>query len=166
MTPLRNRYPPRPSGCSEHHPSRPGAVGPDGVLYFPTILCGALGVAISRDEGTTWRFRSIVASGLQDIYTAGTALDALREANIRVPDDLALISFDNVSQSSHTSPPLTTVDVYKREMGAIAIDILQSRLHRCRLRTDFAEVDRGRIDCGCIESLRRENGNRDDALAF
>src|SRR5205823_10504692 len=68
--------PPRPSGCSEHHPSRPGAVGPDGVLYFPTILCGALGVAISRDEGTTWRFRSIVASGLQDIYTAGTALDA------------------------------------------------------------------------------------------
>jgi hypothetical protein len=64
--------PPQPAGCSERHPSRPGVVGSDGSLYFPTILCGALGVAISRDEGRTWRFRPIT-SGLQDIYTTGTA---------------------------------------------------------------------------------------------
>lgn len=60
--------------------------------------------------------------------TALGALDALREANVRVPDDIALLSFDNVSQSSHTSPPLTTVDVYKREMGATAIDILHRQI--------------------------------------
>jgi hypothetical protein len=64
--------PPRPPGCMERHPSRPGVVGSDGSLYFPTILCGALGVAISRDEGKTWHFRAVV-SGLQDIYTTGTA---------------------------------------------------------------------------------------------
>src|SRR5262249_54123948 len=46
-----------PAGCSERHPSRPGVAGPDGVLYFPTTLCGALGIAISRDEGATWQFR-------------------------------------------------------------------------------------------------------------
>jgi hypothetical protein len=68
--------PTRPAGCDERHPSRPGVVGPDGVLYFPTILCGALGVAISHDEGATWQFRPIVASGLQDIYTGGTAADS------------------------------------------------------------------------------------------
>ncbi len=60
--------------------------------------------------------------------TALGALDALREAHIRVPDDIALLGFDNVAQSSHTSPPLTTVDVYKREMGAIAIDILHRQI--------------------------------------
>jgi hypothetical protein len=65
-----------PAGCSERHPSRPGVVGPDGVLYFPTILCGALGVAISHDEGVTWQFRPIVDSGLQDIYTSSTATDS------------------------------------------------------------------------------------------
>ena len=54
-----------PAGCSERHPSRPGVVGPDGVLYFPTTLCGALGIAISPDEGTTWQFRPIVSSGFQ-----------------------------------------------------------------------------------------------------
>jgi hypothetical protein len=67
--------PPQPPGCSERHPSRPGVVGSDGVLYFPTILCGTLGVAISRDEGATWSFRPGVASGLEDIYTTGTAAD-------------------------------------------------------------------------------------------
>jgi hypothetical protein len=68
--------PTRPVGCMERHPARPGVVGPDGVLYFPTLLCGALGVAISRDEGATWQFRQIVNSGLQDIYTSGTAVDS------------------------------------------------------------------------------------------
>jgi hypothetical protein len=50
-------------------------VGSDGVLYFPTVLCGTLGVAISADEGATWRFRPNVASGLEDVYTTGTAAD-------------------------------------------------------------------------------------------
>ena len=60
--------------------------------------------------------------------TALGALDALREAHIRIPDDVALIGFDNVSQSSHTAPPLTTVDVYKREMGATAMDVLHRQI--------------------------------------
>jgi len=67
--------PARPHGCTERHPSRPGVVGPDGVLYFPTILCGTLGVSISRDEGASWQFRPDVAPDLQDIYTTGTAAD-------------------------------------------------------------------------------------------
>jgi len=64
-----------PVGCSERHPSRPGVVGPDGVLYFPTTICGALGLAVSRDEGATWQFSTIVDSGFEDIYTGGTAVD-------------------------------------------------------------------------------------------
>jgi hypothetical protein len=67
--------PPQPPGCAERHPSRPGVVGSDGVLYFPTVLCGTLGVAISRDEGASWRFRPAIATGLQDIYTTSTAAD-------------------------------------------------------------------------------------------
>jgi LacI family transcriptional regulator len=60
--------------------------------------------------------------------TALNALDALREARIRVPQDIALIGFDNVAQASHTTPPLTTVEVRKSEMGAIAIDLLHSHI--------------------------------------
>jgi len=56
------------------------------------------------------------------------ALDALRDANIRVPDDVALLGFDSMSQSSYTSPLLTRVDVYKREIRTIAIDILHQQI--------------------------------------
>jgi hypothetical protein len=67
--------PPRPAGCDERHPSRPGVVGSDGALYFPTTLCGTLGLAISRDEGASWRFRRTIATRFEDIYTTGTAAD-------------------------------------------------------------------------------------------
>jgi DNA-binding LacI/PurR family transcriptional regulator len=53
------------------------------------------------------------------------ALQALQESGLRVPQDVAVIGFDNVAQSAHTSPPLTTIDVPKRVMGDIAI----RRLH-------------------------------------
>jgi LacI family transcriptional regulator len=57
--------------------------------------------------------------------TALGAMEALREANVRIPQDVALMGFDNVAQSSQTMPPLTTVDVYKRDLGATAVEILQ-----------------------------------------
>jgi LacI family transcriptional regulator len=65
--------------------------------------------------------------GVTDL-TAFGVLDALRESHILVPNDLALVSFDNISQSSHTTPPLTTVEVYKRELGTTAIDILHRQI--------------------------------------
>lgn len=52
--------------------------------------------------------------------TAFGALQAIHEAGLRVPDDVAVVGFDNVAQSSHTTPPLTTVHVPKRTLGEIA----------------------------------------------
>jgi LacI family transcriptional regulator len=53
--------------------------------------------------------------------TALGALQALQEANVRVPEDIALIGFDNVAQASHTRPALTTVNVPRYAMGEIAV---------------------------------------------
>src|SRR5260221_2558949 len=61
--------------------------------------------------------------------TALGALDALRDKQIGVPEDLALMGFDNVAQSGHTMPPLTTVDVFKTELGVRAIDILHQQIN-------------------------------------
>jgi DNA-binding LacI/PurR family transcriptional regulator len=52
--------------------------------------------------------------------TAFGALEAIREAGLRVPDDIAIVSIDNVAESAHTEPPLTTVHVPKREIGILA----------------------------------------------
>jgi DNA-binding LacI/PurR family transcriptional regulator len=43
-----------------------------------------------------------------DLMAAG-ALHTLREAGRRVPDDVAVIGFDDNGESRYTEPPLTTV---------------------------------------------------------
>ena len=51
------------------------------------------------------------------------ALGAARAAAARglnVPGNLALIGFDNISVAEHLSPPLTTVRIFKEQMGRLA----------------------------------------------
>ena len=61
-----------------------------------------------------------VASDLMGIG----ALRALREASRRVPDDVAVVGFDDAPLAAYADPPLTTVRQPKHEMGRDAAGIL------------------------------------------
>jgi len=52
------------------------------------------------------------------------ALRALREADRRVPEDVALIGFDDMPFAARTAPPLTTVRQPIQRMGALAAETL------------------------------------------
>ena len=52
------------------------------------------------------------------------ALRALAEENVRVPDDLSLISFDDQPYSAYLATPLTTVAQPCVEMGDVAVKLL------------------------------------------
>jgi len=54
-----------------------------------------------------------------DIMAAG-ALHTLRRAGRRVPDDVAVIGFDDLPLAQHTRPPLTTVRQPIEQFGAVA----------------------------------------------
>jgi len=56
------------------------------------------------------------------------AMSALREAGLRVPDDVAVTGFDDVPISRYVTPPLTTVRVAISEFGARAADVLVAAL--------------------------------------
>jgi hypothetical protein len=66
----------RPGTCGVNHVARPGTAGPDGDLYFTLDLCGNLGIAISRDEGATWRRKLIAHTSIRDVYTTSVATDS------------------------------------------------------------------------------------------
>jgi LacI family transcriptional regulator len=58
--------------------------------------------------------------------SAGGALQAIREAGRTVPDDVAVVGFDDIPYAAHTEPPLTTVHQPMREMGEAAARMLMS----------------------------------------
>jgi LacI family transcriptional regulator len=56
------------------------------------------------------------------------ALDALKAAGRRVPDDVALTGIDDVAEGEHAEPPLTTVRWPKRDLGVLAVRRLLDRI--------------------------------------
>jgi LacI family transcriptional regulator len=62
-----------------------------------------------------------------DIVAVG-ALKAIRDADLRVPQDVALIGFDDVPIASAVEPALTTVRQPIERMGSMAADLLLSLL--------------------------------------
>ncbi|MDO8971171.1 MAG: substrate-binding domain-containing protein, partial [Saprospiraceae bacterium] len=58
------------------------------------------------------------------------ALSAISEAGLRVPEDIALIGFDDVPESLHSNPPLSTVHLPKWEMGVEAARRLAKVIHQ------------------------------------
>jgi len=56
-------------------------------------------------------------------------IKALKECNIRIPDDVSIIGFDNLPLSSTMDPALTTIDVSKRKIGYLAITVLDDLIN-------------------------------------
>ena len=50
----------------------------------------------------------------------------MSKKNISVPDDVAIISIDNIEISEYTCPPLTTMNVQKKAMGEQAVKMIVS----------------------------------------
>ncbi len=60
--------------------------------------------------------------------TAIGAMQALREAGRRIPEDVSVIGFDDVAMAAHLTPALTTIRVNKEALGAIAVKQLLERV--------------------------------------
>ncbi len=60
-----------------------------------------------------------------DLLALG-AMHALAEAGLRVPQDVAVIGFDDIEEGRYSAPPLTTVAPDKAAIGRLALDLLLS----------------------------------------
>jgi LacI family transcriptional regulator len=63
-----------------------------------------------------------------DMMAAG-ALDAIHEARLRVPEDIAVIGFDDLPIATRTTPALSTVRQDLAAIGAAAVDVLIRLVH-------------------------------------
>lgn len=62
-----------------------------------------------------------------NLMTLG-ALRALHEAGIRIPEEVALVGFDDMPWATSLNPPLTAVSQPSQEIGSAAADLLLDRL--------------------------------------
>ncbi|KMV35587.1 transcriptional regulator [Franconibacter pulveris] len=76
------------------------------------------------------------------------AYQALYQAGLRIPQDMALVGYDDIELARYMTPPLTTIHQPKDELGELAIDVLihrmaQPDLQQQRLQLTPELVERG-----------------------
>lgn len=102
---------------------------PSGVQVETAVLEGwspRSGYAGMRDLlGRAVKLTAVFAG--TDLIAAG-AMQAIREAGLRVPGDIAMAGFGDFLLSRYLDPPLTTVHWPVAELGSQAVDLLISQL--------------------------------------
>ncbi|WP_042170551.1 LacI family DNA-binding transcriptional regulator [Paenibacillus gorillae] len=56
------------------------------------------------------------------------ALRALHEHGVDIPNEMAIVGFDDIEMSAFLSPPLSTVKAYTEQMGKTAVQLLMERI--------------------------------------
>ncbi|ATC94432.1 LacI family DNA-binding transcriptional regulator [Pseudoalteromonas tunicata] len=87
--------------------------------------------AISTDESGYHATKSLISNNVQfnalfaasDLIAIG-AIRALKEANLRVPEDVAVIGFDDIPMASFINPPLTTISQSTSKAGEMLVENL------------------------------------------
>jgi LacI family transcriptional regulator len=86
-----------------------------------------------------------------DLMAIGV-LQAAKECDIRIPDDLLLVGYDGIEASNFVSPRITTVKQPAYEMGEEAFVMLHDMLHKTLKRGMSKEFE--------VELIERDSTNR------
>ena len=85
------------------------------------------------------------------------ALKALRELKLRVPEDVALVSFDSLSFIEATNPPLTTLERSDYKIGQAAAKVLYEKIiNKENKEIEEIYIETGlfiRESCGCKQRV-------------
>jgi LacI family transcriptional regulator len=106
------------------------AAMPDGLVHHGdgfTIEAGRALTAELLASGDGAGVTAVLAGN--DMIALG-CLEAFAGAGVRCPDDISLVGHNDMPMVDRVQPPLTTVSIPQREIGAEAAAILLTRLQR------------------------------------
>lgn len=126
-----------------------------GLGVDPRLIVGgdfqrASGAHAVRELFDVRRVKADAIVAASDYMALGAVEEALARG-LRVPEDLAVVGFDDVEEASCSSPPLTTVRQPLLDQGRWAVEVLLDLIHgrptpdRVLLYTEFVR----RSSCGC-----------------
>lgn len=88
-----------------------------------------------------------------DIIAIG-AIQALEEYGIKVPDDISIIGFDDMPFSRASSPKLTTIKVYKKYFGKVAVKRLIDKISNNDTLNIKMEIETKLIERNSVKNLK------------
>lgn len=115
---------------------------------MPLSIAGTPLITSSTDpmEGYLATQRMLASGALPSALFAATdslafgAMKALREAGLRIPQDMALAGYDDLDLAKITSPPLTTVRSHPYDMGRMAVRELLAQIANPQLESRICYV--------------------------
>src|SRR5204862_1994289 len=129
---------------------REGGIAPDPLLERDGDFTEAAGYSAAL-KLLALRNRPTAIFAANDSMAIG-ALSALRQSGVRIPDDMAVAGFDDIPLARYMDPPLSSVHVPIRELGARAVELL---LHGITHKNDHARR-RERVSTKLV--IRRSTG--------
>ena len=96
---------------------------PEGRFF----LAGRQGMNEWLQDG--WEKLGCRALLCQNDETALGALEALRQAKVRVPQDISVAGFDGTTLAEYSHPRLTTINVPLGEIGGVGVEMLLRRMN-------------------------------------
>jgi DNA-binding LacI/PurR family transcriptional regulator len=108
------------------------ALAEAGIAYDESLISEVGGWY--RLEGAQ-SMQALLASGVEfdgvvafsDVIALG-AMRVMQEAGIRIPEDVAVIGFDDIDETRYTLPTLSTIDPGRAEIARVAVGYLQERI--------------------------------------
>lgn len=105
-------------------------------------------------EAGLWH-RSTGADAMRALLDSGTSVDAvfalndamalgalhvLHDRRVAVPDEIAVIGFDDIDEAKYSSPTLTTVSPGREQIARTAVDLLRARIEQGEGAGPYREV--------------------------
>ena len=131
-------------------PLDPALLGEAGLWHRST---GAEAMERMLDSGT----EIDAVFGLNDALAIG-ALHALHDRGIAVPEEVAVIGFDDIEDAAYASPPLSSVAPGREQIAQTAVDLLLARVagtapaEHVEVITDFEVVARESTVGGAVRA--------------
>ncbi|MXU66021.1 substrate-binding domain-containing protein [Rhodobacteraceae bacterium KN286] len=125
------------------------ALAEAGIAFDPALVTGGNWTASSGYAGT----RALLALDprptaifCQNDRMAIGCYEALKEEGLRIPQDISVMGYDDEEIARHLNPPLSTVDLPHRAMGAWAVEQIERKRAGKSVKAKLT-----RMDCALVE---------------
>jgi LacI family transcriptional regulator len=110
--------------------------------------------AISKLLGYEMGFTAIFA---QNDQMAIGAMQAVREAGLRIPDDISILGYDDLPLTGFTNPPLTTIRQPMAHFGEVAVKLLLKAIKQPGSEPELVRLEPALIvreSCSLLEAMQ------------